>query len=282
MQSRCWHWFGMALLLVCMGTGLIVVDSRPVGGNLSQQVFYEDFGALDPAIWDVFEFGSPNFSYSVGSWMSGESWVYAANMSSGGMDPPYNGFHFVHPFAVPLEGAFVIAAEMGWSAASYFPASQTALRLMDASDDILDDQGWSIQVQCRDYWAASSCQQVAHIESDQYLGTSLPLEGKARLYIMRDEVYLVQIYWDDTLLGSGTNYDTITSICLRIVGRYDYPGASGGFNYVFVQGQPPLTPLPVLPAWVITLLIFDVVIIILLVIIIVFLATLRRSEFGGA
>ena len=232
MNRRYWQRLLMYLLLVVIISSLINLNLNQTQGQVPSYVLFEDFDTLNTTLWDVYEFGSPNFNYNVGSWLGEDSWVYVANMSTGGSDPAYNGYHIVHNFSEPFEGAFIIEAEIGWSAPSMSSASQTALRLLNATDDALGDQGWTIQAQCRDYWVASPCRQVFHIEREQYEGSFLPLSGSTVIRIQRNTANLVRIYWNNTLFFTGINHDTITRICLRIVGRHDFPGASGGFNHV--------------------------------------------------
>lgn len=248
-------------------------------GNVPNYVLYEDFNTLDPTVWEVYEFGSPDFDYSVGPWIGEDSWVYIANMPTGGLDPPYNGYHFVHTFDNPLDGAFTVEAGIGWSAPSNSPASQTALRLLNATHDVAGDQGWSIQAQCRDYWVASPCLQVFHINTIMQEGYYLPLEGFATIRIERNEGHHVQIYWDNTLFLSGIDNDTITRISLRIVGRYDYPGASGGFNYVYTQLPPlPPYPQPIFPPWFLPVMMAIIGVIVLQFIVIVYLIRKDKEQ----
>lgn len=273
-----------------------MLTEHQVQGQVPNYVLFENFDTLDSAVWDVYEFGSPNFNYTVDSWLGEDSWVYVANMSTGGSDPAYNGYHIVHTFVEPLDGAFIVEAGIGWSAPSMTPASQTALRLLDATDDLLEDNEWTIQVQCRDYWVASPCRQVFHIEREQYEGSFLPLSGSTVIRIQRNTANLVRIYWNNTLFFTGINHDTITRICLRIVGRHDFPGASGGFNYIYaklppIPSYPPTDPLPppplppppptdpqsIIPEWYSPVIGIAIIIIVLQLIIIIHLVRRRHS-----
>jgi hypothetical protein len=200
-------------------------------------VLQDEFYYFNTNLWDAHEFGSPDFNYTCGSWLGGASWLYVPVFDSGGSDPAYNGFHFVHTLDEPFEGEFTVVTELGWSAPSTSPAFQIEIRLLDASDDFIADGSWSIRLQCRDYWIASSCRPVASNEDYHVEGAFLPLEGSGKIRMTRNGDLRVEIYWDDSLMLSSTNPDIITQICLRVVGRFDFPGAAGGFNYLYAYAS---------------------------------------------
>ena len=50
-----------------MISSLIVLNEHQVLGQVPNYVLYENFDTLDSEVWEVHEFGSPDFNYSVGS-----------------------------------------------------------------------------------------------------------------------------------------------------------------------------------------------------------------------
>lgn len=222
-------------LMFCSGCCYFSLMQSNCSGQVP--VLLDDFYYLNPITWETHEFGSPDFNFTCGSWLRGASWLYVPVFTTGGSDPAYNGFHFVYTLHDAFFGEFTVETELGWSAPSNTPAFQIELRLLDASDNFSEDASWTIALQCRDYWAERSCRPVASIEGVQSEGAFLPLEGSGTVRITRSYDFRVRIYWDDSLILEGSNSDVITQICLRTVGRYNYPGAGGGFNYAYAYAS---------------------------------------------
>jgi len=223
-------------LVFCLGTLFVLLtDSSCLGQPIP--VLHDDFNYFNTNLWDVHEFGSHDFNFTCDSWLWNASWLHVPVFESGGSDPAYNGFHFVHTLHDPLEGEFTVETELGWSAPSVSPMFQIELRLLDASDNFSADGSWSIRLQCRDYWVDSSCRPVASNEDYHIEGEFLPLEGSRTVRITRSSDFHVEIYWAGNLMLSGINSDIITQICLRLVGRYNFPGAGGGFDYIYAYAS---------------------------------------------
>lgn len=222
-------------LLFCSGTLFLSLTDSSCLGQLA--VLQDEFFYFNTNLWDAHEFGSHDFNFTCDSWLGGASWLHVPIFESGGSDPAYNGYHFVHTLQEPFEGEFTVETELGWSAPSTSPAFQIELRLLDASDNFSADGSWSIRLQCRDYWVDSSCRPVASNEDYHIEGEFLPLEGSRTVRITRSSDFHVDIYWAGNLVLSSINSDIITQICLRMVGRYDYPGAGGGFDYLYAYAS---------------------------------------------
>lgn len=270
-----WIVFSYLFLLFCSSLFLLSLTSSSCSGQLA--VLQDDFYYFNANIWDAHERGSPEFNFTCGTWLNGDSWLYVPEFDTGGELPAYNGFHFVHTLQESLEGEFTIETELGWSAPSMSPAFQISLGLLDASDDFLNSSEWTIQIQCRDYWVASSCRPVATIEDNQVQSAFLPLEGSRKVRITRSFDFRVEIYWDDTLMLTGSNFETITQICLRTVGRFDYPGAGGGFNYLYAYASSTEPGGPITnPPWIVPLAVIGIGVIIIQFTILIYLIAKKK------
>ncbi len=269
---------GMCYLFFLFFSGtlfLSLTDSSCLGQAIP--VLHDDFNFFNTNLWDVHEFGSHDFNFTCDSWLWNASWLHVPVFESGGSDPAYNGFHFVHTLHEPLEGEFTVETELGWSALSMSPMFQIELRLLDASDYFLADGSWSLSLQCRDYWVASSCRPVASNEDVQVEGEFLPLEGSETIRITRSSDFHVEIYWAGNLMLSGINSDIITQICLRLVGRHDFPGAGGGFDYIYAYASS--TDIGnhfTIPLWMDTFVVLGMCIIIIQLTILIYLIVKKK------
>ncbi len=262
-------------LVFCSGCCYFSLMQSSCSGQVP--VLLDDFFYLNPITWETHKFGSPDFNFTCGSWLRGASWLYVPVFNTGGSDPAYNGFHFVYTLQEAFYGEFTVETELGWSAPSNTPAFQIELRLLDASDNFSEDASWTIRLQCRDYWEASSCRPVASIEGVHSEGAFLPLEGSGTVRITRSYDFRVRIYWDDSLILEGISFDAITQICLRMVGRYNYPGAGGGFNYAYAYASSTDTWGPIIvPPGMEPFVVLGTVIIIIQVGILVYLIVRRK------
>lgn len=262
-------------LMLCSGFCYFSLTESSCSGQLP--VLEDEFFYLNPITWNTYEIGSPDFNFTCGLWLRGASWLYVPVFNTGGSDPAYNGFHFVYTLHEAFDGEFTVETELGWSAPSNSPAYQIELRLLDASDNFSADGSWTIRLQCRDYWVASSCRPVASIEDVHIEGAFLPLEGSGTVRITRSYDFRVRIYWDDILMLTGSNFDAITQICLRAVGRFDYPGAGGGFNYAYAYASSTDTWGPnIVPPGMEPFVVLGIVIIIIQVTILMYLIARKK------
>jgi len=204
------------------GVNYVVAHFTPQG----DYSLFDEFDVFNATTWEAMPYFAPNFTYSCGPWLEGQTWLYIENTTGGvGDSAGHVGWKFYHSLPKACPSEFQVSMELCWAESSDSQMDHVRLSLDDATGD------YQVNVGFEDSWAYSSQRGLQAVISDArtFVG-GLDLNGTATIAVTRDAEGLVNVSWNGTVFAQGVCTAEITSVGLWLYGCKYYPGVSCGVN----------------------------------------------------